>query len=249
LNDEQEFQHALDLIKEILKTSKIPATDPSHPVLQKFLNEVREMLSSLDAHISETVFTLSFSEQTDLLSQWRGYCSSNNGYCIVFDAPKLYDHIKATFDDCHFDKCVYEESTKATKLRKALNESWHKYRQLTESKEQRGVIAAFGREVVIFAAYFKHLSFMEEQEHRMVVLGEYGDWSEKLSFRAGNSSLIPYVELPAPRRLIKEICIGPNSNKALAKRALEAFLEKSFKVPAFLNDVAVTLSSTPYRQW
>src|SRR6202035_5832544 len=80
LNDEHEFQHALDLIKEIISQSNV-ATN-SRLSFTEYLEEIRSKLDTLDSYSAESVFTLLFSQQTDLLSQWRGYCPDNNGYCI-----------------------------------------------------------------------------------------------------------------------------------------------------------------------
>lgn len=248
LNDQHEFQHALNLITQIISHSKIGADDPLQP-LQQFLSQIREKLDSLDNYRADTVFTFSFSEQTDLLSQWRGYCPANNGYCVVLDAHGLFEIVRKKFAECHFVKCVYDDAQKGTDLRLAVNATWHQYRKLSAKEERDHVIDAFAKQVMLFASYFKHPSFQEEQEHRIVILREYGEPYEDLKFRVGRSSLIPYLELPAPHELIREICIGPNADKQLAKRALEALLEKSFRVPYFMGDVRVSFSETPYRPW
>jgi len=110
------------------------------------------------------------------------------------------------------------------------------------------VIQQFTNEIMFLASYFKHPSFTEEKEHRIVILLEYATDND-LKFREGRFSLIPYIELPAPKRTIKKILIGPTAQKQLAKRALEAFLEKSLGVPAFIGRVNVEFSKTPYRPW
>jgi hypothetical protein len=108
LNDEHEFQHALDLIKELLPTSRISREEPNNPVHNSFITTVTEKIDALDTYRCDSVFTLSFTEETDLLSQWRGYCPSNNGYCLVIDTPKLYESLQGHFDSVRFVKCVYD---------------------------------------------------------------------------------------------------------------------------------------------
>ena len=246
LNDEHEFVHALDMIKDIIEKQKNPLPEQVHPAFKEYVAEVKKQLESLDSYRAETVFTLSFSEQIDLLSQWRGYCPNNNGYCIVFDAQNLYEAARSKFDDTHLVQCVYDETEKATQIRQLLNKFWHKYAGLEAGKKRTALIEELSKEFVLFASYFKHPSFAEEQEHRIVSFLKYSIDND-IKFREGRSSLVPYIQLPASRKLIQKICIGPNPSKALARRALEAFLETTFAMPSFVSDVDIEFSSTPYR--
>ena len=248
LNDEHEFHHALDLIKNLIPQSKITSDHPNHSLHKEYVNQITQQLKSLDNYQSDGVFTFSFSEEIDLLSQWRGYCPANNGYCIVFDAEKIHKTIKENFDDCHLVKCVYDNDQKEAQLKKLLNDYWTKYIETNEKKEKKMVVEHLTKEILLLASYFKHPSFAEEKEHRLVILLEYAPDND-IKFREGRFSLIPYIELPAPRSAIKKLCIGPTAQKLLAKRALEAFLEKSYGIPVFVGDVEIEFSKTPYRSW
>jgi hypothetical protein len=115
---------------------------------------------------------------------------------------------------------------------------------LAGAKRRARVIDGLVREIMLLASYFKHRSFEEEQEHRIVILLEYGPKSD-IKFREGRSSLIPYIELPAPRALIKRVVIGPNANKPMAKRALEAYLEIVYETR--IGCPGIKFAKTPYR--
>jgi hypothetical protein len=246
LNDQHEFQHALDLIKRIInkRTALFGASIP--PLYSEFRGAMDIQLAALESFTSESVFTYSFSTQVDLLSQWRGYCPDNNGYCIVFDADQLHKGVCEKFDNCHFVKCVYDDSEKEEQIRKVLNDHWRKYQTLGDRKDRKANVDELANEILLLASYFKHLSFKEEQEHRIVVLLNYAA-DHDLKFREGRSSLIPYIELPASRELIRKIIVGPNPNQALANRALQSFLEKSTGVPSFVSKVDIKDSNIPYR--
>jgi len=248
LNDEHEFQHALDLIKDIISRSKITSDHRNYSLHKEYVNHITERLDSLDANQSDSIFTFSFSEETDLLSQWRGYCPANNGYCIVFDARKLQESIKEIFNDCHLVKCVYDLEHKEAQLKKLLNDYWTKYIEANDKKKKKLVVDYLTKEIMLLASYFKHPSFAEEKEHRIVILLEYAPDND-LKFREGRFSLIPYIELPAPRRAINEFYIGPTAHKHLANRALQAFLEKCYGVPIVFIDMGIEYSKTPYRSW
>lgn len=249
LNDEHEFQDALNLIEEIITKARITPDHHDYEVYKTFIDRINKKLKTLDNFTTESIFTFSLSQETDLLSQWRGYCAQNNGYCIVFDLDKLFEKIQTAFESVHLVQCVYERENKEKKLRELLNKYWAKYLPLKDDKKKRTTIESFADEAMLLASHFKHPSFSEEKEKRIVVFSEnVPDGDHK--FREGRFSIIPYIELPAPRGLIKKIVIGPNSNKHLSKRALEMFLEKTFGFPPSLfGDLEVEFSKTPYRPW
>jgi len=246
LNDEHEFQHALDLIKRIIATPKGGIGRSLRRAFGDYLTQIRLTLDTLDSYKAESVFTLSFSEQTDLLSQWRGYCPDNSGYCIVFDAEMLHSKLRKIFDNCHLVRCIYNDSKKTKEINRVISENWIRYRGVNSKKSKAAVIHGLVREIVLLASYFKHCSFEEEQEHRLVFLLEYGPKSD-IKFRAGDSSLVPYIEIPAPRALIKRVVIGPNVNKALAKRALDAYLEIIYETRRRSRRPTIEFAKTPYR--
>ena len=78
LNDASEYKHALNFAEEI--SSNIFMNDDYNAgfgfILRKSISSLKE---------DSEIFIASFSEEFDLLSQWRGYCPPNDGICIGFD--------------------------------------------------------------------------------------------------------------------------------------------------------------------
>ena len=101
-------------------------------------------------------------------------------------------------------------------------------------------------EIERLASYFKHPSFAEEKEHRLVIRLAW-DIEEHARFRAGPMSIIPFLEVPAPKALIKEIGIGPTRDQTLARRGLAALIEFKFGTLASFGDVKLSESKIPYR--
>lgn len=249
LNDEHEFQHALDLIREIIPTSKITAGMKEHGAHKGFMEKLLARLEQLDNYTTESIFTLSFSSEIDLLSQWRGYCSDNKGYCLVYDVDGVFEKAKAKYKDAHLVDCVYKRDEKETKLRNLLNDYWSKYYTAGEGESQKDVVEELAKEVMLLASYYKHSSFSEEKERRIVVNLDFS-LNSSLKFREGAFALVPYIELDAPRDHLKKICIGPTGNKRLSKRSVEMFLEKTYGYsPSVFGDLDVVYSETPYRAW
>jgi Protein of unknown function (DUF2971) len=231
-----------------LLLQKSPIKTLFYELYTEYTNEIIKKLDSIDRHNSDSVFTLSFSEQTDLLSQWRGYCPNNNGYCIVFDVDSLFQLAKSSFDNCHFVKCVYDIEQKQSQLKKLLNGYWFKYTKLNTKDKKNVLLEELTREVMLLASYFKDPTFEEEKEHRIVILLEYATDND-LKFREGRYSLIPYLELKALRKAVKKVIIGPTADKNLAKRALELLWEKCYGMPSILVGMDIEFSKTPFRSW
>lgn len=117
LNDKDEFQNALTVLSDMLKKAKLAESDPHFPALDDFQQAVAKRVTSFDFR-TYAIFTLSFSEETDLLSQWRGYCPQSGGYCAIYDAPKLLEAVKAEFPKSHFVKCIYDLEEKKDGIEK-----------------------------------------------------------------------------------------------------------------------------------
>jgi len=248
LNDEHEFQNAINLINEIIPTSRIKPEHQEHAAYKKYIDDIREKLKTLDKFVTESIFTLLFSEETDLLSQWRGYCPDNAGYCVVFDIHKVFEETKAAYQTAHLVNCVYDIETKEGILKDLLNKYWFKHNPCKTDKERKAIIDELGKEVMLQASFFKHSSFSEERERRIVVILDFNN-TNLIKFRQGKLAIIPYIDLPAKKEHLKEIIIGPTSAKELTKRSLEMYLEKVFEAPSFIHDCRVAYSKTPYRPW
>lgn len=243
LNDDQEFKHAVELIKEISSTSLISKDHPDYGRKEEFVDALQGKLESLQFVYPDYIFTASFSEKTDLLSQWRGYCPNNNGYCIEIDIGSLLKLVQTSFPQARILKCLYDDKEKAKQIKELLNKHWNRYKKSGQAAKK--FVDSLTPELLTLASHFKHSSFAEEAEHRIVVEVDGND--DPIRFREGKYSIIPYIELPIEKSSIKQIIIGPTPRPALANTGLTSFLEGEFKVPSFMLEVEISQSKTPYR--
>lgn len=246
LNDEQEFLHALDLIKQIIPTSKIKNDNPEFEVHSKYITAIEKKLESLDQFTSESIYTFSVSKEIDLLSQWRGYCPQNNGYCLVMDIDKVFIDIKNQHKNSHLVECIYDLEEKNKSLKSLLNKYWEKYKNKSDEKEKAGVINELSEDLALLASHFKHPSFSEEKEWRIVIILDKTT-DDNIKFREGISSFIPFIELKINRNKVSSVKIGPTSSKNLTSRALSLFLENAYGDPLSIPNIEH--SETPYRPW
>lgn len=100
------------------------------------------------------------------------------------------------------------------------------------------------------AVWWKHSSFKEEDEHRMVY--EYDDSIASLinlekKIKVGKSFFIPYIEIPYDFRnseIIQKVVVGPCPHPIEAADAVHQFLKQNIN-----NNFEVVSSKIPYRFW
>lgn len=245
LNDEQEFTHALHLVEDVIARAQ-KTTTINNKYFDEFISDVKKTLNDLDGPQSDNIFTCSFSEQRDLLSQWRGYCPENQGYCINFQIEKILENAKKKYIQCDLKKCIYDFKEKDELISNLMNSRWADYLKGKGSKERGETIRGLARDLRSLASHFKHPSFSEEKEHRIVIQTGW-DLEENVRFRVGQLSIIPYLEIPIDKNSIEEIIIGPTRNQKLAKRGLSSLINAKFdffdtKQPKIIESVI------PYRQ-
>jgi hypothetical protein len=170
LNDEQEFQHAIKLINEIISKATITETSTQYDVYKKYIVAIEKKLKSLDSFKTNSIYTFSVSEELDLLSQWRGYCPENNGYCITLNTDGVFADIKFIYPNSYLLKCVYDQEKKETELKDVLNKFWLKYSAVSTKKEQASIVDSLASEIALLASHFKHYSFSEENEWRIIIM-------------------------------------------------------------------------------
>lgn len=110
LNDEQEYSYGLNLIQEVMDAEYEP-------------------LFRVNAHENSfsPIFSMSLTEEEDLLSQWRGYCP-NGGYSFSFDQDQLNTmllhetpSILSLPRRClKIGKCIYDKDEQVTYIKNSL---------------------------------------------------------------------------------------------------------------------------------
>jgi len=211
LNDAQELDYGLTLIREILHS--YPASD---------------LVSAAATHLKESrpaYFLTCFCAVDDLLSQWRAYARSTTGtgYSLGFDTSFLPAK--------HLVEVEYDPATQVVAVRSAIDEHLAQLGEFPEDYISFSLQAALLR----LAIRLKHPTFREEREWRLVYRLEdensgfdYTSW--RAEFRASDRFIVPYiqVELPTIDSLsgkdplhLKSIRVGPTSNPEEARYALK----------------------------
>jgi hypothetical protein len=249
MNDAQEFEYGFDLIKEIYpKPSSYPFL--SNVEDYSFSETIRRKKWDYE---SDCIFVASFSGERDLLSQWRGYTSPHGGYAIGFSAKKL-ERGKAKLIACEYDKKVQLNKMKEM-IDQYIGEIRPEFIKGLEKEakgDSNGLVAYLDLldrvavpGVASIATTFKHPSFAEEREWRLVV-GPLLNDSKRIKYRAALSAIIPFIEIYYDSNSfpLKHIIVGPGPHK----ERNEGSLKQMLKIFGF-QSVDVSLSTVPFRNW
>jgi len=85
-NDPNELNYAAELVANVCEGLR--SEYPKKSIEQKFLVDFPHHFASLVDEKND-IYVVSFCENGDLLSQWRGYASNGSGFAIGFDTQAL----------------------------------------------------------------------------------------------------------------------------------------------------------------
>ena len=217
---------------------------------------------------SQNVFVASFSEEGNLLSQWRAYSGKSGGYSIGFKPGFLRAagrrFLKGRPDSFYMDAdplliCVYYDEREKQSLENEIEGLVSSYINSVHSNAEVKVASGtegFRHPFAIAAGHFiplgmrsaitKDYGFHEEIEWRLVFLLNQNSIPTDLKLRTGSSMLMPYIEIPLHWEdqpiEIKEIIVGPCQYPDSAIRSVEMLLKREE-----IYGVEVKDSNIPYR--
>ena len=238
LNDSDEFLHALRLMEGELNRRLQSASGMEAEVLR--------FLASSFAPIKELkIFVCSFSEEGDLLSQWRGYCPDGGGVSMGFD----FAHIRncAASQSYMIGPCLYDANSKSKVISSAIDGALPKIREMLGKVLENHVRGYFYQHVVMVAPFIKHPAFEEEKEWRCALLPSIEQVNECKYRVVGRSLLIPYHELRLVENdvlKVNKIVVGPTDHKKLQLNTIGDIL-----VQRGVKWGSISYSSAPYRVW
>jgi hypothetical protein len=245
LNDLSEFLYATSVAENLLRSVSVAFIEAG--MLEKIRAELLRWSEQDDPiHRTET-YVSCFSEEGDLLSQWRGYCPSG-GVSIGFDFLTLLKdlpYVGRVKDPGILRGCFYDEAEQRERLIYALQNPFLVPTQLPDRQAYIPYVTRLVSEMVTM----KHPSFHEEKEWRLTFHRPLNSTNTPLKFRVRADGLIPYttVSLEAPDKPyplgIREVVIAGSPNQNLIYRSVRALLGKHE------INAEVRPSKIPFRNW
>jgi hypothetical protein len=196
LNDATEFRYGLNIFERALSSSRL-----------NFCAEIMELINRfLSAKESFSVFIAAFSEQPDLLSQWRGY-NSARGYSIGLNGDWLTRNADA--QKCRLFPVLYkvEEqqcvvADKLVLLQKLLDER-------PETKTVFETVREWWGQMLYTIVALKNHHFREEEEYRLVRTAT--GWPNGVQTRETPRGLVPYISVKLNATIIDHPMFHPNN--------------------------------------
>ena len=261
LNDKTEYLQGL----EILWEASLWVSNQDSMYDQCFINALQKWFEKAFKELfefknaSEMFYVASFSRSSDTLSQWRSY----GMFAIEFNYEKMQLRVRnmiieaissrqklpnIEFIECHYVCDRNAALERALELiNKKLIETIIDWWQPDVPLDQNLHIYRDVKEILsMLATTFKHASFIEEQEVRLVIRDEIV--SEKIRFRARNNILIPYYELELPHDVFSGVKIGPVENQKLTAQSLDIYnSHRATKLRDERYRLTIETSDIPYR--
>ncbi|WP_210524023.1 hypothetical protein [Pantoea ananatis] len=175
----------------------------------------------LNNHI-DNLYVASFSKSNDVLSQWRGY----GMYSLEFklDTPTGY----AQTGPLHLMDCHYFDDSGNDQTRYAANVvdiiATHYCRYWNENGSNEIITNQLLEMICVYALTFKHHSFTEENESRLIYLNSRN--THLVEFRTHNDMLIPFITWKFPSQVITKVTVGPVSDQLTATSSLATFIRQ-----------------------
>jgi len=241
LNDSAELDYVYTVVSTVAERQKKRLQTQAARKLAARLARAREGALPL----MKSVYVACFSQERDLLSQWRAYANDGLGYAIGLDpatqfqvgetrarkswnAPRL---VRVTYDDAVPGSLVDGFVAAVLKLVDRVASRSKRLEAFAADRGESALVRGIGR----LASAVKNPGFREENEWRLVFENHGpGGTFESLGFMPSRFGLTPYVSLRVTRRgrqklpllPIRELVLGPKLDSAQAEMAAHGLLRE-----------------------
>ncbi len=240
MNDSREFEEGRDIFADAVKA--VHASTKSK-WKKTFLAKVERSLEDLDGH---EVFCACFTSEGDHLGQWRGYGDRGNGCCMSFDFAKLESSINGIGSWVVYDE--KKQSQIANEILQAFMEEverlWKPFTIPLQAKAAEFASRTFLDLLPALCLLFKHSSFAEEREYRVIYSDPVRKRACPSDVRLAASTFVPFVKLDFDHQAsapLARVRLGPGMG---VKKHLVS-VEKLLRCRGF-DSADVRLSEIPY---
>jgi len=213
LNDPSEKQHGL-LISELANLnvwntlmSEVIASiekeeQPDKSALHFLDESIKRHKEFAEKEYMASTYLMSFCEDGDLLSQWKGYSNYGKGFSIGFKKSFLSD-----ISGFHLGRVIYSWEEKIKILEKVTINFIDKYK-VNIQEFNNELLTDFFNLIGFISIFFKDYFFKEENEWRLVSVPEL---KQKPDCKATNSGVTPFIKIQIKplEEKIDKIILGP----------------------------------------
>lgn len=255
LNDSEEFYGGVRLLKDKLEEFK--NVESAHPVYGSCVEVLSLIIGDCPGGCppekSFNIYVSSFSEEANLLSQWRAYCR-RGGVSIGFRRDKL--DALAKQQGFVLQRCLYSEEDKERVIDRFLQGLHDDAKSSDAAATREPYTAADHRHWSIsdnsiwallpIIPTLKNRAFFEEKEWRLTSDLQASDKSGELRYRLSNGAVIPYKTVTLNDELWSDsiITVAPGPQRESAKKSVQKLIDWK-KLP--VSPSQIRTSGIPYR--
>ena len=248
LEDSSESALGLTRVRQVAEEARENSTGIDTEILAYLI----EWLDSPKSE-SASIYVLSFSQDHNKLSQWKGFTTHGQGVCLSINSMVLVKRMQA--QGWAFQNCRYNRTSQLTWadaiLSRIRREAATNYSGIEEGKKKGfdTVLQNCLPDLLQVAATIKHDAFVDESEVRFISpMINISDDRVSYRTRPGRMTRIPYVEFrlaeDEENLSFEEVMVGPGPEQHLVQSSIMASLKESgVKAP-----LRVSLSDIPYRE-
>jgi hypothetical protein len=264
LNDSLEIAYLKEILHFIINEIEnsfegiVDKRDSTGSILKYIIAQLKSALKrypNLYLQYAKQTFILSLSENNDSLTLFSNY-SNGDGYNIGFNREDLSiesgDIVQAgkvRYNREDQENIIYNDIVDNYEFLIARLSNRSKPPEDSEiSIEIRKYLNLINYKLLNYSMFFKHPTFYQEEEFRIVFMIDEQDEHRRINFRAFNSIIIPYIEIKLKSRFpIEFITIGPKNNLDIAQKGVELFLSYNGYKIAPPPEVSILKSEIPLR--
>jgi hypothetical protein len=242
MNDMSELQYASGLIGDCI--SDIKNKSGMTEIQIEFLSRISKSYNPFESGAS--VFSASFCENGNLLSQWRAYRGQGGGYAIGFD---FFHALRLLDKQCALRKVIYDLEQQKELINEVVNLFVSNIGIATANTDLASVTdnflpaacQSFSSIAGELLFCLKHPEFHEEKEWRLVHFSNHLSAVNRdvapLNFREYEGNIIPYYSVSFDAAIkaacddlsgigfpVREMVIGPTVNSDLNEESLKALM-------------------------
>jgi hypothetical protein len=156
---------------------------------------------------------------------WNTYSKNGTGIAIGIEEDDIKKYGKGTQSgSLIFGKCIYTRDEFMKKWEKHIPDI---YNDIKIKDSTVGVDRIIFSELPSFLSDLKKNSYEYEREYRIIKSCSKYDKNKEINYYESNGLLKPYIEHVFPKKILKEIVIGPNSDMELSKKSIKGCLQRS----------------------
>ena len=244
--DSSELQRALELFDEEAQALH------AHTKFQSpVLGQLSQWLK-LEMQKPQGIFAVCFSARSNAPGQWRRGPLGGNSVSLGFLGEQVWE--SSLVQKFWIGRCVYDASRQRSLARQIVQAILLEASVIGPDKNASPAQSFHGRfdaiapQLLQVAALFKSSAFEAEEEWRAVSHSSLASPEDRIEFRAGIHSLVPYIKLALPQNTkggvaIESAMAGPTPYPGLAVTALADFLFKHASSPG----TGVSTCGIPHR--